>query len=170
MVVRRARVSCCCPCRRVKGRSSMLKRFLDCNLGQVDRSFRVALGMAAVSLTVVGPHTLWGLLDCIAAHRGWDFAALQPARNPQRLRRGPRWRRLLPPGEPPSAGPPEAQGWRSSSRVSNSPSGSRPQLAHVAVHAAMVRVMNMKSGGRRNRTACASICGPGENLLVHLAS
>ncbi len=35
------------------------------NEGTVDRTLRVILGVAILSLTVVGPHTLWGLVGAI---------------------------------------------------------------------------------------------------------
>jgi hypothetical protein len=35
------------------------------NVGTVDRAIRVVLGLGLLALTVVGPHTLWGLVGII---------------------------------------------------------------------------------------------------------
>ncbi len=35
------------------------------NLGTVDRVVRVVLGLGLLSLTVVGPHSLWGLVGLV---------------------------------------------------------------------------------------------------------
>ncbi len=35
------------------------------NEGTVDRTIRVILGVAILSLTVVGPHSLWGLVGAV---------------------------------------------------------------------------------------------------------
>ncbi len=35
------------------------------NVGTVDRTIRVIAGLAILSLTVVGPHTLWGLVGAV---------------------------------------------------------------------------------------------------------
>ncbi|MGC4118680.1 MAG: DUF2892 domain-containing protein [Myxococcales bacterium] len=35
------------------------------NVGTLDRIVRVALGLGLLSLTVVGPHTLWGLVGLV---------------------------------------------------------------------------------------------------------
>ncbi|MGJ4904213.1 YgaP family membrane protein [Bradyrhizobium sp. HKCCYLS2058] len=44
------------------------------NIGKIDRLLRIIVGLAILSLTVVGPHTLWGLLGLIplgTALIGW---------------------------------------------------------------------------------------------------
>jgi hypothetical protein len=41
--------------------SSLLKN----NVGNVDRALRVLLGLGALSLTFVGPHTAWGYLGLV---------------------------------------------------------------------------------------------------------
>jgi hypothetical protein len=41
--------------------SSLLAR----NVGTIDRTVRVVVGLALLSLTVVGPHTLWGLVGIV---------------------------------------------------------------------------------------------------------
>ena len=40
------------------------------NEGTIDRAIRVALGLALLSLTVVGPHTLWGLVGLVPLATG----------------------------------------------------------------------------------------------------
>ncbi|MGM0556407.1 MAG: YgaP family membrane protein [Myxococcota bacterium] len=40
------------------------------NEGKVDRGLRVVLGLALLSLTVVGPQTMWGLLGIIPLFTG----------------------------------------------------------------------------------------------------
>jgi hypothetical protein len=35
------------------------------NLGTVDRALRVVVGLGALSLTVAGPHTMWGLIGLV---------------------------------------------------------------------------------------------------------
>ena len=40
------------------------------NEGKFDRAFRVVLGLAVLSLTFVGPQTLWGLLGIIPLFTG----------------------------------------------------------------------------------------------------
>jgi hypothetical protein len=35
------------------------------NVGTLDRAVRVVVGLALLSLTVVGPHTLWGLVGAV---------------------------------------------------------------------------------------------------------
>jgi hypothetical protein len=35
------------------------------NEGTLDRSIRVIVGLAILSLTVIGPHTLWGLVGAV---------------------------------------------------------------------------------------------------------
>jgi hypothetical protein len=39
----------------------MLKR----NVGSVDRLLRIVIGLALLSLTVIGPKTMWGLIGLI---------------------------------------------------------------------------------------------------------
>ena len=38
---------------------------MSCNVGTFDRIFRIVLGLALLSLVVVGPKTLWGLIGLI---------------------------------------------------------------------------------------------------------
>ena len=38
---------------------------MSVNLGTLDRTIRVIVGLAILSLTVVGPHSLWGLLGLL---------------------------------------------------------------------------------------------------------
>jgi hypothetical protein len=40
------------------------------NEGTVDRSIRVVVGLAVLSLTVVGPHSLWGLAGLVPLATG----------------------------------------------------------------------------------------------------
>ncbi len=35
------------------------------NVGTLDRALRVVIGLGLLSLTVVGPHTLWGLIGVV---------------------------------------------------------------------------------------------------------
>jgi len=35
---------------------------MTCNVGTIDRIFRIVLGLALLSLVFVGPQTLWGLV------------------------------------------------------------------------------------------------------------
>jgi hypothetical protein len=35
------------------------------NEGTLDRAVRVIVGLAVLSLTVIGPHTLWGLIGAV---------------------------------------------------------------------------------------------------------
>lgn len=42
-----------------------MKSFFSTNEGFVDRVLRVVAGLAVLSLTVVGPHTMWGLLGAV---------------------------------------------------------------------------------------------------------
>ncbi|MEX2526706.1 MAG: DUF2892 domain-containing protein [Gemmatimonadota bacterium] len=42
-----------------------MDRLLPKNEGTADRVIRAALGLAILSLTVVGPQTMWGLLGLI---------------------------------------------------------------------------------------------------------
>jgi hypothetical protein len=39
--------------------------FLSRNEGSVDRALRVVVGLGVLSLTVVGPQTLWGLVGLV---------------------------------------------------------------------------------------------------------
>ncbi|MGC2774278.1 MAG: DUF2892 domain-containing protein [Bradyrhizobium sp.] len=44
------------------------------NVGKIDRLIRIIVGLAILSLTVIGPQTLWGLLGLIplgTALIGW---------------------------------------------------------------------------------------------------
>ena len=42
-----------------------------------DRGLRVVLGLALLSLTIVGPHTLWGLAGIVLVATGiWGFCPL----------------------------------------------------------------------------------------------
>lgn len=43
----------------------MLSKLLPNNEHPIERAVRVALGLAVLSLVVVGPHTLWGLLGAV---------------------------------------------------------------------------------------------------------
>jgi hypothetical protein len=43
----------------------MMEKLFPRNEHVVDRVIRVALGIALLSLTVVGPHTLWGLVGLV---------------------------------------------------------------------------------------------------------
>lgn len=36
-----------------------------CNMGKVDRGIRAVVGLALLSLVVVGPQTLWGLVGLV---------------------------------------------------------------------------------------------------------
>ncbi len=38
---------------------------MTCNVGTVDRTFRIILGLALLSLVFVGPQTLWGLIGLV---------------------------------------------------------------------------------------------------------
>ena len=40
------------------------------NEGTIDRAVRIALGLGLLSLTVVGPHTLWGLVGLLPLATG----------------------------------------------------------------------------------------------------
>ena len=40
------------------------------NEGTIDRAVRVALGLALLSLTIVGPHSLWGLIGLVPLATG----------------------------------------------------------------------------------------------------
>ena len=42
-----------------------MKRFLEVNEGGIDRVLRVVLGLGLLSLIVVGPKTLWGLVGLV---------------------------------------------------------------------------------------------------------
>lgn len=43
----------------------MLAQLFPNNAGTVDRAVRVVLGLGLLSLTVVGPQSLWGLLGLV---------------------------------------------------------------------------------------------------------
>ena len=43
----------------------MLSKILPANEHTVDRAIRVVLGLSLLSLTLVGPHTLWGLVGMV---------------------------------------------------------------------------------------------------------
>jgi Protein of unknown function (DUF2892) len=47
-----------------------MKKFLATNEGTVDRVVRVVLGVALLTLTIVGPKTLWGLLGLLPLATG----------------------------------------------------------------------------------------------------
>lgn len=38
---------------------------MACNVGTIDRTFRIILGLALLSLVFVGPQTLWGLIGLV---------------------------------------------------------------------------------------------------------
>lgn len=38
---------------------------MTCNVGTIDRIFRIVLGLALLSLVLVGPQTLWGLVGLV---------------------------------------------------------------------------------------------------------
>jgi hypothetical protein len=40
------------------------------NEGTIDRAVRVALGLTLLSLTIVGPHSLWGLIGLVPLATG----------------------------------------------------------------------------------------------------
>ncbi|HEX9407634.1 MAG TPA: DUF2892 domain-containing protein [Thermoanaerobaculia bacterium] len=42
-----------------------MAKFLASNEGAVDRILRIVIGVAVLSLTVVGPKTLWGVLGVV---------------------------------------------------------------------------------------------------------
>lgn len=48
----------------------MLSKILPRNESALDRGIRVVLGLALLSLTVVGPHTLWGLVGLVPLFTG----------------------------------------------------------------------------------------------------
>jgi Protein of unknown function (DUF2892) len=45
-------------------------KFFETNEGTVDRVIRVVLGLGALSLTVVGPQSMWGLLGLVPLATG----------------------------------------------------------------------------------------------------
>lgn len=45
-------------------------KFFETNAGTVDRAVRVVLGLGLLSLTVVGPQTLWGLVGLVPLATG----------------------------------------------------------------------------------------------------
>ena len=48
----------------------MLDNILPRNLSAADRAIRVLLGLALVSLVVIGPHTAWGYLGLVLVVTG----------------------------------------------------------------------------------------------------
>ncbi|MGZ8410212.1 MAG: YgaP family membrane protein [Hyphomicrobium sp.] len=38
---------------------------MSCNVGTIDRTFRIVLGLALLSLVFIGPQTLWGLVGLV---------------------------------------------------------------------------------------------------------
>jgi hypothetical protein len=42
-----------------------MSRLFARNVGTLDRAVRVVIGLALLSLTVAGPHTLWGLIGIV---------------------------------------------------------------------------------------------------------
>jgi hypothetical protein len=48
----------------------MLARLLPANEHPSERALRIAIGLAALSLVFVGPHTLWGLLGLVPLATG----------------------------------------------------------------------------------------------------
>ena len=42
-----------------------MKSFFATNEGSIDRVLRIVAGLAILSLTVVGPKTMWGLLGAV---------------------------------------------------------------------------------------------------------
>ncbi len=49
------------------------------NVGTVDRALRIILGLGLLSLTVVGPQTLWGLIGIVPLMTGaLSFCPLYP--------------------------------------------------------------------------------------------
>lgn len=38
---------------------------MSCNVSTIDRTFRIVLGLALLSLVVIGPQTLWGLIGLV---------------------------------------------------------------------------------------------------------
>ncbi|MGZ5433269.1 MAG: YgaP family membrane protein [Thermoanaerobaculia bacterium] len=47
-----------------------MSRFFATNEGTIDRVIRVVVGLAVLSLTVVGPKTLWGLVGLVPLATG----------------------------------------------------------------------------------------------------
>lgn len=45
-------------------------KFLEKNEGTIDRAVRITLGIALLSLTVIGPQTLWGLVGLVPLATG----------------------------------------------------------------------------------------------------
>jgi hypothetical protein len=65
------------------------------NIGTVDRYARIALGLALLSLVVVGPKTLWGLLGLIPLITGlsrfcpaYGAAGVSTCHNPRTRKHG----------------------------------------------------------------------------------
>jgi hypothetical protein len=47
-----------------------MNKFFATNEGTIDRVLRVLLGVGALSLTVMGPHSMWGLLGLVPLATG----------------------------------------------------------------------------------------------------
>ncbi|MGL4396764.1 MAG: YgaP family membrane protein [Hyphomicrobium sp.] len=43
---------------------------MSCNVGTIDRALRIAVGLGLLSLVVVGPQTLWGLIGLVPLFTG----------------------------------------------------------------------------------------------------
>ena len=48
----------------------MFAKLLPSNESHLDRGIRVVLGLGLLALTVVGPHTLWGLVGIVPLATG----------------------------------------------------------------------------------------------------
>lgn len=48
-----------------QGTGTMASSLLSRNVGTIDRTLRVLLGLALLSLTLFGPKTLWGLVGLV---------------------------------------------------------------------------------------------------------
>jgi hypothetical protein len=48
----------------------MFEKIFPANENAVDRSLRIAVGLAILSLTVVGPETMWGLVGLVPLFTG----------------------------------------------------------------------------------------------------
>lgn len=48
----------------------MLAKLMPANEGKIDRVLRVAIGLGLLSMTVVGPQTLWGLVGIVPLATG----------------------------------------------------------------------------------------------------
>jgi len=52
---------------------------MKCNVGGIDKTLRIIIGLAILSLTVVGPKTLWGLVGLVPLLTGmFGFCPLYP--------------------------------------------------------------------------------------------